>query len=299
MGCNYICQTMQSRNQDLVSGRFQQTTTTTTITTTHNEHAKVVWNLTFLYNVTLHWRHNEHDGVSNHHHDDCLLNRLFRHRSRKTSKLRVTGLCEGNSAVIGEFPAQRASTAENVSIWWRHHSTQCHGCNVNLCVQCVFPGWAVCGDVRGARSRELSMSSDWVWNDQTVLEYGRRPRCAILMSKCVSNFLVTGTAYTHFLGSETLRDMTIPWKQNNFVVTGGTVSCHSDNLRCYQWRQSSDGTVSCHYDNLRCHQWRPSCQIDAIFLCIHGTCYCHHLQYGHHAFISARRHRVYPIKYVH
>ena len=42
-------------------------------------------------------------------------------RSKKTSKLRVIGLCEGNSAVIGEFPAQRASNAENVSIWWRHH----------------------------------------------------------------------------------------------------------------------------------------------------------------------------------
>ena len=33
----------------------------------------------------------------------------------------VTGLCEGNSPVTGEFPAQRTSNAENVSIWWRHH----------------------------------------------------------------------------------------------------------------------------------------------------------------------------------
>ena len=56
---------------------------------------------------------------NNHHH--CLLNRLFRHRSNKTSKLRVTGLCAGNSPVTGEFPAQMASNAENVSIWWRHH----------------------------------------------------------------------------------------------------------------------------------------------------------------------------------
>ena len=42
-------------------------------------------------------------------------------RSKKTSKPRVTGLCEGNSPVTGEFPAQSASNAENVSIWWRHH----------------------------------------------------------------------------------------------------------------------------------------------------------------------------------
>ena len=41
-----------------------------------------------------------------------LLNRLFRHRSKKTSKLRVTGLCAGNSPEAGEFPAQMASNAE-------------------------------------------------------------------------------------------------------------------------------------------------------------------------------------------
>ena len=31
--------------------------------------------------------------------------------------LHVAGLCEGNSPVAGELPAQRASNAENVSIW--------------------------------------------------------------------------------------------------------------------------------------------------------------------------------------
>ena len=45
----------------------------------------------------------------------------FRRRSKKTSKLRVTGLCEGNSPATGEFPAQRAIDAENISIWWRQH----------------------------------------------------------------------------------------------------------------------------------------------------------------------------------
>ena len=43
--------------------------------------------------------------------------------SKKSSKLRVTGLCEGNSPVTGRFPSQRASNAENVFIWWRHHET--------------------------------------------------------------------------------------------------------------------------------------------------------------------------------
>ena len=44
-----------------------------------------------------------------------------RRRSKKTSKLRVTGLCVGNSPVTAEFPAQTTSNAENVSIWWSHH----------------------------------------------------------------------------------------------------------------------------------------------------------------------------------
>ena len=68
-------------------------------------------------------RHNDRDSVSNHQPHDCLLNRLFRRRSKKTSKLRVTGLCAVNSPGTGEFPAQMASNAENVSIWWRHHVT--------------------------------------------------------------------------------------------------------------------------------------------------------------------------------
>ena len=70
---------------------------------------------------SLQWRHNGRDSVPNHHPHDCLHNRLFRRRSKKTSKLRVTGLCAGNSPGTGDFPAQMASYAENVSIWWRHH----------------------------------------------------------------------------------------------------------------------------------------------------------------------------------
>ena len=72
--------------------------------------------------MPLRWRHNERDSVSNHQPQDCLLNHLFRRRSKKTSKIRVTGLCVGNSPVTGEFPAQMASNADNVSIWWRHHA---------------------------------------------------------------------------------------------------------------------------------------------------------------------------------
>ena len=46
---------------------------------------------------SLQWRHNDRDSVSNHQPHGCLFNRLFGRRSKKTSKLRVTGLCVGNS----------------------------------------------------------------------------------------------------------------------------------------------------------------------------------------------------------
>ena len=58
----------------------------------------------------LQWRHYGRDDVSNHQPHDCL-----------ETKLRVTGLCAVNAPVTGEFFAQKASNAENVSIWWRHH----------------------------------------------------------------------------------------------------------------------------------------------------------------------------------
>ena len=80
-----------------------------------------MWHRHDRFHYSLQWRHNQHDGVSNHQPRDCLLNRLFRRWSKKTSKLHVTGLCAGNSPVTGEFPTQMASKAENVSIRWRHH----------------------------------------------------------------------------------------------------------------------------------------------------------------------------------
>ena len=82
---------------------------------------------------SLQWRHNGRNSVSNHQPRECLLGRLFGRRWKKTSKLRVTGLCVGNSPGTSEFPAQMASNAENVSIWWRHH-----GIPVNIGVSVGF-----------------------------------------------------------------------------------------------------------------------------------------------------------------
>ena len=65
--------------------------------------------------ITLQWRRNGRDSVSNHQPRDCLL-RLFRRRSNKTSKFCVTGLCAGKSPGTVEFPVQMVSNAENVFI---------------------------------------------------------------------------------------------------------------------------------------------------------------------------------------
>ena len=61
--------------------------------------------------ASLQWRHNECIGVSNHQPRDCLHNCLFKAQIKENIKAPGTG----------EFPAQMASNAENVSIWWRHH----------------------------------------------------------------------------------------------------------------------------------------------------------------------------------
>ena len=98
---------------------------------------------------TLQWRHNGCDGVSNHQCLDCLL----RCRSTKASKLRITGLCGGDSPMTGEFPSQRTSNAENVSIWWRHHDNR---------------GSTVPRSQRYMSLRELICSSAWYYNDVTM-----------------------------------------------------------------------------------------------------------------------------------
>ena len=76
-----------------------------TLNTCTNQHRHLVTCLEFHVprisaSISLRWRHNGPNGVSNHQPGDCLLNRLFSRRSKKASKLRVMAF---------------------VSIWWRHH----------------------------------------------------------------------------------------------------------------------------------------------------------------------------------
>ena len=89
---------------------------------------------------SLRWRHNERDGVSDHQPRDCLLNRLFRRRWKKTPKIRVTGLCVGNSPVTGEFPAHKGQWRRKcfhlmMSSWmWR---TELHSITKTTLIQLV------------------------------------------------------------------------------------------------------------------------------------------------------------------
>ena len=113
--------------------------------------------------ISLRWRHNERNGFSNHQPHDHLLNRLFGRRSKKTPKLRVTGLCEGNSPVTGEFPAQRASNAENVSVWCRCGSLRGLRCLPHWFVLHVGVwGALLTTDIRWSSSAFFSLfSSSW------------------------------------------------------------------------------------------------------------------------------------------
>ena len=71
--------------------------------------------------IALQWHHNEHDDVSNHQPHRCLLKRLFKAQIKENIK------APRHWPLWGEFtggrwiPTQRASNAENVPIWWRHH----------------------------------------------------------------------------------------------------------------------------------------------------------------------------------
>ena len=58
-------------------------------------------------------RNNERDGFSNHRRLGCLLIRLCMNWPKKTPKIRVSGLCKGNSPVTGWFPHKGTVTRKS------------------------------------------------------------------------------------------------------------------------------------------------------------------------------------------
>ena len=190
---------------------------------------------------SLQWRHNGRDSVSNHQPYDCLLNRLFRRRSKKTSNLCVTGLCAGNSPGTGEFHAQMASNAENVSIWWRHHV-----CRGTLLKKRIFVL---------NRSKSLHMP----WNRLGFIlhpnNFTRIWLFAISYWFIVFNYHICSHLtlwHWHSRLCHGVRELSQHWfgywlvardvdllptlKKsswcNFFFINGGTGGCHDDNLRC-------------------------------------------------------------------
>ena len=115
--CAYICAGLTSP-AELLDLIWQKGSNRIVLFTDTSE-KQVVW--ISLHILSLKGRHNGRDCVSNHHPHNCSLNRLFSHRSKKTSKFRVTGLCAEFTSDRW-IPAQMASNAENVSIWRRRHA---------------------------------------------------------------------------------------------------------------------------------------------------------------------------------
>ena len=84
-----------------------------------------------VHHNTLHWRHNDHDGVLNHQPHGCLLDRLFRRKSKEASKTRVTGLCAGKSPGPVNSPHKGPVTRkmfpfDNVIMTIKSPSIPCH-----------------------------------------------------------------------------------------------------------------------------------------------------------------------------
>ena len=88
--------------------------------------------------LSVRWHHNGRDGVSNHQPHDCLLNRIFKRRSKKISKLRVTGLCVGNSPGADEFPHKWPVTRK----MFPFHDVLIYPTRHHLCgLQCLICGF--------------------------------------------------------------------------------------------------------------------------------------------------------------
>ena len=80
----------------------------------------VMYDLEILlrYPHSFHWRHNDRGGVSDHQPCDCLLSCSFRRRSKKTLKLRVTGLCAGNSPHKGPVTRKMFPFDDVIMRYW-------------------------------------------------------------------------------------------------------------------------------------------------------------------------------------
>ena len=170
---------------------------------------------------------------SNHQPDDCLLNRLFKVQINEKLKAPRDWPLRGNSPVTDEFPAQRASSAENVSIWWRHHPL----INCRVCY--------------------------WKVTDQRIQSVGSRSRYHIFeIDNCPRHmhWWKSHIWWTRFIGILSSKAI-----DNNFIVSNFNY-CR---LICYftshNIMTSSNGNIFCDTGPL-CgvftgHQWIPRTKV--------------------------------------
>ena len=151
-----------------------------------------------ILHCSLRWRHNDHDSVSNHQHHHCLLNRLFRCRSKKTSKLRVTGLCAGNSPgsvnSSHKWPVTRKMFPfDDVIMLTKFSSLALH----QILLHMIYPSAASYGNfhvkIRGFHN--LSLNPDWVLSYvfllsiyQELTHWGRGQMAAIFQTTSSNAF---------------------------------------------------------------------------------------------------------------
>ena len=90
-------------------------------------HIKVIW-------FSLQWRHNVHDGVSNHQPHHCLLNRFSSADQRKHQSSASLAFVWGLHRWPVNSPCEWPVTRKNISIWWRHHV-------IYMCVRVIGYHW--------------------------------------------------------------------------------------------------------------------------------------------------------------
>ena len=77
-----------------------------------------IWNQIYYSDVIMSAMASQTTGVSMVYSTLCSGADQRKHQSSSS-----LAFVMGNSPATGEFPSQRASNAENISIWWRHHAS--------------------------------------------------------------------------------------------------------------------------------------------------------------------------------
>ena len=128
--------------------------------------------------LSLQWRHNVRDGVSTHQRLDCLLNRLFRRRSKKTPKLRVTGFVRGIHRWPVDFPHKGPVTRkmfpfDDAVMSWSHWGRVTHTCVIVTCYapsHYLVQGWYTFNWIHGNKCQWNSNQKTANFIQENVLQ---------------------------------------------------------------------------------------------------------------------------------